>query len=169
MQGDRLPPIDLEIALDLLSSDANRVWQGLSNNPRTCPSQGAQLCTYKRWMAIPDPYTRRRKVLHVHLDANKVRKFLRFRTLCHNLPIDRGRQSRPRIPRISRICEHCTSGEIGDEMHMIFECMAVQNVRDQYAHLFTYSTSTMSTFLWQDDIISVIKFVIACLDILGPT
>jgi len=169
VHGDRLPPIDLEIALDILSSNANRVWQGLSNNPRTCPSQGAQLCTYKRWMAIPDPVTRRRKVLHVHLDASKVRKFLRFRTLCHNLPIDRGRQSRPSIPRLSRICEHCTSGEIGDEMHMIFECMAVQNIRDRYAHLFTYSTSTMSTFLWQDDIVSVIKFVIACLDILGQT
>ena len=53
VQGDRLPPIDLETAQDLLSSDANRVWQGLSENPRTCPSQGAQLCTYKRWMAIP--------------------------------------------------------------------------------------------------------------------
>jgi hypothetical protein len=54
-------------------------------------------------------------------------------------------------------------------MHMIFECTAVQNIRDQYAHLFTYSTSTMSSFLWQDDIISVIKFIIACLDIVGQT
>jgi hypothetical protein len=72
-----------------------------------------------------------------------------------------------RIPRMSRICEDCTMNEMGDEMHLVFECPAVQHVRDQYAHLFTFATSTMRTFLWQDDINSVIKYVVACMDILG--
>jgi hypothetical protein len=109
---------------------------------------------------------RRRRVLHAHLDAGKIRSFLRFRTSCHNLAVDKGLQARPRIPRMSRICEHCTMNEIGDEMHLVFECQAVQHVRDQYAHLFTFTTSTMRTFLWQDDIISVIKYVVTCMDIL---
>ncbi len=67
---------------------------------------------------------------------------------------------------LCRICEHCTVSEIGDEMHLVFECPAVQHVRDQYAHLFTFATSTMRTFLWQDDIISVITYVVACMDFL---
>ncbi len=56
--------------------------------------------------------------------------------------------------------------EIGDEMHLVFEYPGVQEVRDQYAHLFTFSTSTMRTFLWQDNIIFVIKlkYVVACMD-----
>ncbi len=55
--------------------------------------------------------------------------------------------------------------EIGDEMHLVFVCSAVQHVRDQCVHLFTISISTMQTFLWEDDIISVIKYVVACIDI----
>jgi len=167
VRGDRLPSVNLDVALDILACNADRTWQGLSDNPRTCPTEGAQLCTYKSWMTSPDPLMRRRRVLHAHLDAGKIRSFLRFRTSCHNLPVDKGRQARPRIPRMSRICEHCTMNEIGDEMHLVFECPAVQHVRDQYAHLFTFATSTMRTFLWQDDIISVIKYVVACMDILG--
>jgi hypothetical protein len=165
-RGDRLPSVNLDVALDILACNADRTWQGLNDNPRTCPSEGAQLCTYKSWMTSPDPRMRRRRVLHAHLDAGKIRSFLRFRTSCHNLAVDKGRQARPRIPRMSRICEHCTMNEIGDEMHLVFECPAVQHVRDQYAHLFTFTTSTMRTFLWQDDIISVIKYVVTCMDIL---
>jgi hypothetical protein len=73
----------------------------------------------------------------------------------------------------SRICEHCTINEIGDEMHLVFDFFwffpAEQHVRDQYADVFTFATSysTMRTFLWQDDIISGIKYVVAFMDILG--
>jgi hypothetical protein len=110
---------------------------------------------------------RRRRILHAHLDAVKIRRFLRFGTSCHNVPVDKGRQARPRIPRMSRICEHSTMNEIGDERHLLFECPAVQHGTDQYAHLFTFATSTIRTFLWQDDIISAIRYVVVCIDILG--
>jgi hypothetical protein len=125
----------------MLACNADRTWQGLSDNPRTFPSEGAQLCTYESWMTLPDPLTGRRRVLHAHLDAGKIRSFLRFRTSCHNLQVDKGWQGRPRIPRMTRFCKHCT-------MNGVFECPAVQHVRDQYAHLFAFSTSTMRTLLY---------------------
>jgi hypothetical protein len=84
VRGDRLPSVNLDVALDILACNADRTWQGLSGNPRTCPSEGAQQCTYKSWMTSPDPRMSRRRVLHAHLNAGKIRSFLRFRTSCHN-------------------------------------------------------------------------------------
>jgi hypothetical protein len=97
---------------------------------------------------------RSRRVLRAHLDAGKISDLEHHAAMCR---LTKAGTARPKIPRMSRICEHCTMNEIGDEMHLVFECPAVQHVRDQHAHLFTFSTSTMRTFLWRDDIISVVK------------
>ncbi len=72
---DRLPSVNLDVTLDIFACNADRTWQGLSYNPRTCPTEGAQLCIYKSWMTSPDPLMRRRRVLHAHLDAGKIGAF----------------------------------------------------------------------------------------------
>lgn len=46
---------------------------------------------------------------------------------------------------------------------MVFHCSALQGVRDEYAALFS-EMRTMKQFLWQDDLVSVAKFIHACLD-----
>ena len=63
------------------------------------------------------------------------------------------------VPRSERLCRHCSSGGIGDERHLVFVCPAVQHVRDKYSHLFTPRRPTMRQFMWQDDTVSVVRFV----------
>ena len=41
-----------------------------------------------------------------------------------------------RLPRQLRHCQHCASGSIGDEFHMIFECVFDNQVRSQFPRLF---------------------------------
>jgi hypothetical protein len=48
----------------------------------------------------------------------------RFRISCHGLGIETGRWGRTRIPRELRICEHCSSGKVDDEAHILFDCAA---------------------------------------------
>ena len=54
-------------------------------------------------------------------------------------------------------------GSLCDEKHVVFECSALQGLRDEYASLFS-DVCTMKQFLWQDDLVSVAKFIHACLD-----
>jgi hypothetical protein len=140
VRGDRLPSVNLDVALDILVCNADRTWQGLSDNPRTCPCEGAQRSTYKSWMTSADPLMRRGRVLHAHLDAGKIRSFLRFRPSCHKLPVDKGRrQARPRIPRRSRFCEHCTMNRLGTTCTWCLRVQQCEHVRDQYPHVCLHS------------------------------
>ena len=68
-----------------------------------------------------------------------------------------------RVPRHDRICLLCNLGSLCDEKHVVFECPALQGLRDEYATLFA-DVCTMKQFLWQDDLVSVAKFIHACLD-----
>ena len=53
---------------------------------------------------------------------------------------------------------------MGDERHVVFEYPHLQSTRDKYAGLF--SVSTMVQFLWQDDLVSVSKFLCECMDVM---
>ena len=79
----------------------------------------------------------------------------------HRLPKDEG--SWKRTPRHERMCLLCDSGSLCDEKHRVFQCSALQGLRDEYAPLFS-DMCTMKQFLWQDDLVSVAKFIHACLD-----
>ena len=62
-----------------------------------------------------------------------------------------------------------TQGVICDEnasKHMVFECSAPKVLCEQYASLFV-EVCTMQQFLWQDDLVSVAKYVHACLDMMS--
>ena len=71
-----------------------------------------------------------------------------------------------RVPRSQRIYPHCPLGDIGDEHHLIFRCSAVQHIRDSYSGLFRANVQTMIQSMWQDDLVSVVEFVVQCLDFL---
>ena len=49
---------------------------------------------------------------------------------------------------------------------MVFECPALQRVRDKYATLFVHATYTMQQFMWQADLGGVAHFIKDCFDLL---
>ncbi len=55
------------------------------------------------------------------------------------------------VARANRVCTHCGSVGVADELHMIFECPALQAVRQRYASLFSTDTDTRRSFLAQRD------------------
>ena len=59
----------------------------------------------------------------------------------------------------------CQQGALGDEKHLLFECPALQDLRDRYENLFQAPQSdAMILFMWQDDIIGLAPFIDACLE-----
>ena len=55
--------------------------------------------------------------------------FLRFRTLNHKLPVQKGRSNN--IPRSERLCTKCNNEDIGDEFHYIMKCSFFSDSRKQ--------------------------------------
>ena len=37
---------------------------------------------------------------------------------------------------LNRFCTLCQQGDLGGEMHLVFECRALQDLRDRYENLF---------------------------------
>ena len=54
------------------------------------------------------------------LPINLACTFVHFRTLNHRLPIQRGRVLN--LPYEDRLCNECSSVDIGDEFHYVFSC-----------------------------------------------
>lgn len=52
----------------------------------------------------------------------KITTLTKFRTSNHDLFIEKGRHSYPKIPIEERICEHCTETKIEDELHFFMQC-----------------------------------------------
>lgn len=43
----------------------------------------------------------------------------------------------PKVPRLDRVYELCTTGTNDDEKHLLFECPELQNSCDKWASLFS--------------------------------
>jgi exonuclease III len=167
----RSPPAYPESLSPLLSvSDIERYFQLKSAScwqnrptPRLSPSEGAMFSTYAHYMLLaettPAYYT-------LHLPPHMIHSVLRFRLGTHQLPIRTGRMRKvdtngtrlAPVPRMQRICPKCTSGIVGDEWHMIFECSHLHDLRAQYSKLFT-PHMTMKEFFSQSDQHAIVRFV----------
>ncbi len=62
------------------------------------------------------------------------------------------------------MCLACSSGAVGVEKHLVFECTGHASLRFWYAGLFTASTDTMSSFCAQPDHMGVFYYVVDWLD-----
>ena len=63
------------------------------------------------------------------LNSTDAKKFCRFRTTNHHLPVETGRWNNIEIK--DRICNLCNSNKIGDEFHYILECTALSDKRKE--------------------------------------
>jgi len=98
---------------------------------------------------------------------------LQFRKDCHRLPRDEGLWARPSVPRLENgtgvpfVCMGYI-GSPGDETHLVLECPQSQLSSEQWSHMFA-GPQTMQGFMWQDDLIGVVKFVNACIIKMDPS
>ena len=155
-----------------------RIWSDLPPDPRSAPSHQVVYSVYDQWFAsakmcdLEDEAkfsTCPRHVLRTAgINTAHVASLLRFRLGAHDLPVVTCRwgvdlNTRQRVPRQNRQCQHCSSGAVGDEFHMVFECGFYDQVRSRFSQLFerfgghtslTLSTSaagpSMSDFMGQD-------------------
>ena len=89
----------------------------------------------------------------------QLRHLAQLRTGSHRLRVETGRWERPHLERHERTCQRCLSGEVDDEQHMVFECSALDEVREQHVELFAVSADLRS-FLEQESV-QVAAFVSA--------
>ena len=94
-------------------------------------------------------------MIGLRLPYRVVSHFLRFRTGCHGLPSDVG--AHQGVPRERRFCTLCQQG-VGDELHLVFECAALQDLRVQMPMIFM-GVTTMRGFMQQRDVRSVATFI----------
>ena len=79
-----------------------------------------KLCSYKANFGCE-------KYLSIVQNFNLRRSLTRLRLSAHQLAIEKGRYMG--IPRHNRVCPRCSSGEIEDEMHFLFNCNSLKNER----------------------------------------
>jgi hypothetical protein len=127
-----------------------------------CPSHRAQLCTYFPWFRRPAQVPRL-SLFDLVVDARRLRIFLRFRMGVHGLPIDVGRWRG--VPRSRRTCDKCDTGVVGDEHHFVLVCPALAAVRTQYAPLFALGCRTLRAFVWQPDLLMVVRYIYDCFQV----
>ena len=131
--------------------------------PRAAPSVGVVACTYHHWFR---PFSQHRRYCQLPVSGRRMQRFLQFRLGSHQLPIVLGRfAGAQHVAKANRVCTHCGSAAVADELHMILECPALQAVRQRYAPLFSTDTTTMRSFFAQQDHMKVFKFVLDCLDV----
>ena len=153
-QPQHLHSIDIGQLQSLLRGGRQRIWDDLDICPRTAPSQGARKCTYARWFR--KPFWAGTSPLTLPLTHAAMQRLLRFRTGCHGLPKDIGSQSG--VPRHQRVCQLCGSG-FSDEMHLVFECTGLADLRGQFPDIFKAHQRAMQQFMWQPNMLQVAKFL----------
>ena len=156
LRDDGLDEVHMFQVRELLEAKDFRDVRDVDPCPRTCPTQGAVACTHVRWFARPSwvPKTVRQPAF-LTVSARSMRNFLRFRAGCHGLPSDVGKWTH--VPRHQRLCSQCST--ICDARHLIFECTALDALKVEYACLFSEPNPTMLSFMWQNDMHAVIRFI----------
>lgn len=96
-------------------------------------NRGFKLVTYFQWFAPEaDVPKQERWWFHVN-DPERIRALAQYRLGSHWLEVERGRYTG--IPRSQRTCTCCSSGERGDELHLL-QCQFHMDARQRINHLF---------------------------------
>jgi hypothetical protein len=135
-------------ALRLFDSWFYSCWQDLPDSPRTAPPDVVSCCTYQQWFAreggpLADPLTLLDRGRwsdppgYVRWSAcmprSKLRALACFRVGAHDLEVQTLKWQG--VPREDRLCTLCGSG-VGDELHMVTECVHYAAVRQRHHLLF---------------------------------
>ena len=103
--------------------------------------------------------------LYLNRPAVCVSLLVTFRKGSHSLPCVTGRIAN--IPKAQRVCTLFQTGNIWDEQHLVFECPALQQDRDNYNSPLGGHAATMVQFMWQHDLCAVAQEIKDELDACG--
>ena len=92
-----LQPVDMQFLRHLLVQQLTVLTVPECTYPRTCPSEGVISCTYAQWFQRPLVRCPRSPMVHLTLPVKIHRQFMRFRSGCSDLPIDKGRCRRKHL------------------------------------------------------------------------
>ena len=161
LHADHPPMHSASTVLDCLAQRTRATFASVEHDPRVCLHRPV-LCTYVRYFQRPAQCGVR--PLHMlPLAPNLSRTLFRFILGCHRLPVHVGRLATPVVPRSQRFCPHCGPPFVGDERHMIFECLAVQPLRLARPHLFKSHVTAVAQFVWQSNPFAVARFLLDAL------
>ena len=145
---DVIPMLDVDNIVGGLTEQLQGMGSGALYCPRVAPTRGVVSCTYEQWFR---PYSLRRRYCYLLVSGRRMRRFLQFRLGCHSLPVAAGRfAGAAHVDRAERVCLFCDSGAVGDERHLVCDCVALAPLRSQHTNLFT-DTDTMRSFFAQPD------------------
>jgi hypothetical protein len=132
---------DMSLERDAFVSWLYQQWHDLPADPRTAGSEAVMYSTYDSWFAstpfddldITKPQSWCPAYVHATAGLNKAHlaSLMRFRLGAHDLRGATGRWERVdgrELPRQQRLCSVCTSGQVEDAFHMVFECDAYDAV-----------------------------------------
>jgi len=188
-QGEALAQLDSDQVMSMFDDWFLNRWSDLPSDPRSASSDQVLYSVYDRWFAQhsmqdlqgDDRYSSCPPHIQntAGINAAHISSLLRFRLGAHDLPVATGRWvvdsvTRQRVARQNRSCQHCSTGSVGDEFHMVFECEFYAPVRSRFDRLFerfggldnmhhtvTADGDHMSTFMSQDKRL-VAAFVHSC-------
>jgi hypothetical protein len=160
-----------EMDLSKLASDVrfrhHAVWrEAEGQDPRVYRKKSA---VYHNWFGLPlkeysesRPSARLPLYLTINLNRKVVRDVSRFRLRAHGLKCESGLYDRS-----THVCDRCDSGEVQDEMHVVYRCMcpSIVQLRQEYGHIFRgVRRYDLKAFTNQDNI-DVYKFLSALITI----
>lgn len=121
-------------------------------NPRTCPSQHAHSCRYRRWFWSESSQA------HTHINTAMPRQhfytLIRCRLMNWNIPVNMNHD----IPRWERKCHLCHN-DIGDEMHYLMHCTACEHIRQSHSQCVAFFHSDMNSFMNGQNVLNFAAYV----------
>ena len=89
--------------------------------------------------------------INILKNAQERQSFAKFYTSNHDLLIETGRYSKPKIPRGERICNLCISKKVEDEIHFLLHCSKYEILRKSFiakqSQIFHQTFDNDTTFL----------------------
>lgn len=105
------------------------VWSDLADDPRTCLSTNATLCTAKCWFAPMDGDGGAPHLKCYQLPSRYHHDLMCFRLICADIAVNSGRFVK--MLRGQRLCRLCSQNVVEDEKHVVFECDAYASLRQK--------------------------------------
>ena len=140
-----VPVVEIGTIVEALRQHLGSTHDYALHCPRAAPYIGVVACTYHHWFR---PFSQHKRYCQQPVSGRRMQRFLQFRLGSHQLPIVLGRfAGGQHVARANRVCTHCGGVAVADELHMNFECPAVQAVSQRYAPLFSTDTNTMRSFV----------------------